>query len=70
MAEVALRNLLTMAYTIDSETLRYLIKTGQKALAGDSNDAEHDALYEIVMTLETLQPEDKKNSKRPDAKST
>ena len=59
-----------MAHIIDSEKLRDLIKTGQKALKGDSNDAEHDALYEIVMTLETLQPEDKNNSKRPDAKST
>jgi hypothetical protein len=59
-----------MAYTVDSETLRYLIKTGQKALAGDSNDAEHDALYEIVMFLETMPPEGKKKSKRPNVKGT
>jgi len=59
-----------MAYTIDSKTLRDLIKVGQKALKGDSNDAEHDALYLILMTLKTLRPKSKKISKRPDAKST
>ena len=69
MAHAALSKLPTMSYTIDSEILRDLIKTGQKALKGDSNDAEHDALYEIVVTLETLKPEGKRKSKRPDAKS-
>ena len=58
-----------MNRTIDSERLRSIIKTGRKALNGDSNDAEHDALYEIVLTLETLKPERKKKSVRPDAKS-
>ncbi len=57
-----------MAYTIDSESLRYLIKTGQKALAGDSNDAEHDALYEIVMFLDVIQPDSKRKPKRLNAK--
>ena len=55
-----------MTHFIESETLRDLIKTGQKALRGDSNDAEHDALYEIVQTLETLQPQSKKKSKPPE----
>ena len=58
-----------MADKLNSETLRDLIKTGRKALRGDSNDAEHDALYEIVTTLETIKPESKKTSKRPDAKN-
>ena len=49
-----------MSYIIDSETLRDLIKTGQKALKGDSNDAEHDALYEIVITLETIRAQEEK----------
>ena len=46
-----------------------LIKTRQKALKGDSYDDENDALYEIVTTFETLKPEDKRKSKRPEAKS-
>ena len=54
-----------MYSNIDSKTLRSLIKTGQKALNGDSNDAEHDALFEIVMILETLKPERKRKSIRP-----
>lgn len=29
----------------------------RRALAGDSNDAEHDALYEVEGTLGTLTPE-------------
>lgn len=57
-----------MAYIIDSETLRDLVKVGRKALRGDSNDAEHDALYEIVASLETLQPEGKTKTKHPDPK--
>ena len=57
-----------MAYLIAFETMRDLLKTGRKALKGDSNDAEHDALYEIVMMLETLRPEGKGKPKRPDAK--
>ena len=59
-----------MTYLIDSETLRNLIKTGRMALKGDSNDAEHDALYEIVTSLEVLQSEGKSNSKRQDATSS
>ena len=58
-----------MANTIDSETLRDLIKTGRKALRGDSNDAEHDALYEIVEILEIFLPEAEKKSEHLDAKS-
>lgn len=58
-----------MTHTIDSETLLELIKTGQKALKGDSNDAEHDALFEIVTTLETLQPAWNEKSKGADAKN-
>ena len=58
-----------MSYTIDSDRLRDLIETGRKALKGDSNDAEHDALYEIITTLETLQPEGKKEFKHPNEKS-
>jgi hypothetical protein len=58
-----------MAYTIDSATMQHLIETGKKALKGDSNDAEHDALYEIVLILETFEPERKRKSKRSDAKS-
>ena len=37
--------------------MRSLIKLGRMALSGDSNDAEHDALYEIVSILEALCPE-------------
>lgn len=62
------RNIPAMPYTIDSDRLRDLIKTGRKALKGDSNDAEHDALYEIVVTLETLRPKGNGQPKRPDAK--
>ncbi len=29
----------------------------RQALAGDSNDAEHDALYEVEATLKTLTPD-------------
>ena len=54
-----------MSYLIDSETFRDLIETGQKALKGDSNDAEHDALYEIIITLEALKPTSKRESKPP-----
>ena len=68
LKRVVLRNLQTMDYIIGSETLRDLIKAGRKALKGDSNDAEHDALYEIVTTLEVLVSEGKGKSKRPDAK--
>ena len=65
-----LRNLPTMKHIIDSETLFDLIKAGRKALRGDSNDAEHDALYEIVTTLETLYPEIEKKFKRLNEKSS
>ena len=58
-----------MSYFIDSAKLRDLIKTGQKALKGDSNDAEHDALYEIIVTLEALKPTSKRKSKPPVANS-
>lgn len=57
-----------MPYMIALEMLSELIKTGQKALKGDSNDAEHDALYEIVSTLKTLRPDGKGRSKLPAAK--
>lgn len=66
---IAFRDLPTMAHTINSDILHDLIKTGKKALRGNSNDAEHDALYEIVEMLETLHAEAQKKSKRPDAKS-
>ncbi len=59
-----------MTHVIDSETLRDLVKTGQQALKGDSNDAEHDALYKIVVSLETIKAERKRKSKQPDAKSS
>lgn len=55
-----------MTHIIESETLRDMIKTGQKALRGNSNDAEHDALYEIVQILGTLQPQSKKKSNPPE----
>ena len=58
-----------MPYFIDSVTLHDLIKTGQQALKGASNDAEHDALYEIVSALEALEPAVKKESNRAPAKS-
>lgn len=60
----------TMADIIDSETLHDLIRMGRKALKGDSNDAEHDALYEIVTTLESLHDEGKKKSNLPEANGT
>ena len=38
---------------IDQESqLRELVKEGREALDGDSNDAEHDALYSLVNYLE------------------
>ena len=43
-----------MPYLIPYKTLRYLLAVGNKALRGDSNDAEHDALYEIVEELKTI----------------
>jgi len=59
-----------MAYIIDSETLDDLISTGRKALKGNSNDAEHDALYEIVETLEMLQADANKEPNRPSVKNS
>jgi hypothetical protein len=44
-----------MSQVIPPDTLRHLLAIGQKALRGDSNDAEHDALYEIVEALKTSQ---------------
>ncbi len=41
---------------VEIETLIDIIKVGRNALRGDSNDAEHDALYEIVTTLESMLP--------------
>lgn len=58
-----------MNYLIDSQTLIELIQTGQKALSGESNDAEHDALYEIILHLESLQPEHEEVSKLSDPKT-
>ena len=55
-----------MNHTIDSKTLRCLIKTGRSALDGDSNDAEHDALYLIIEALEALTSE---HGKSPNIKS-
>ena len=43
-----------MSHVIPSTTLRHLLAIGKKALKGDSNDAEHDALYEIVEELKTI----------------
>ncbi len=37
------------------DTLRHLHTIGKKALRSDSNDAEHDALYEIVEMLGSMQ---------------
>lgn len=48
-----------MSHVIPSNTLRYLLAIGKKALRGDSNDAEHDALYEIVEELKTIQAQAK-----------
>ena len=44
-----------MSHVIPSTTLRHLLAIGKKALKGDSNDAEHDALYEIVEELKSIQ---------------
>lgn len=57
-----------MPYMIDFEILSDLVKAGRKALRGDSNDLEHDALYEIVTALESLRPEGERKSKHPHAK--
>lgn len=57
-----------MYCNIGTEMLLDLIEKGRKALLGNSNDAEHDALYEIVTSLEVLRPEDKRQSKRLDEK--
>ena len=43
-----------MSHVIPSSTLRHLLAIGKKALKGDSNDAEHDALHEIVEELKTI----------------
>lgn len=58
-----------MDYIIDSETLRYLLVTGRKALRGDSNDAEHDALYAIVEMLDKIRSESEQKLKRADQRS-
>ncbi|GDX08308.1 hypothetical protein LBMAG57_00790 [Verrucomicrobiota bacterium] len=57
-----------MSHIIHSDTLRYLLEIGMKALKGDSNDAEHDALYLIVEMLETVQAQPKGQSKRKNGK--
>ena len=49
-------------HAIDSEILCKIVKVGREALNGDSNDAEHDALYEIVSTIESLLSGDSQNS--------
>ncbi|MFO1490743.1 MAG: hypothetical protein U1F77_01945 [Kiritimatiellia bacterium] len=59
-----------MSHVIPSNTLRHLLAIGKKALRGDSNDTEHDALYEIVEELKTIQAQGKteaasKKDKRP-----
>ena len=43
-----------MNSSIETETLLGLIKIGRAALTGNSNDAEHDALFEIVTALESI----------------
>ena len=43
-----------MTYIIPAQTLNALLKIGNRALNGDSNDAEHDALYELVEALEEV----------------
>ena len=48
-----------MSHVIPSSTLRHLLAIGKKALRGDSNDAEHDALYHIVEELKTIQAQGK-----------
>ena len=48
-----------MSHVIPSTTLRHLLAIGKKALKGDSNDAEHDALYEIVEELKSIQVQGK-----------
>lgn len=51
-----------MNYIIDSKILDHLIKIGQEALDGDSNDDEHDALYTIVQELDSLESEKQTDS--------
>ena len=53
---------------IDVETLRFLVKFGQDALDGDSNDAEHDALGMIMEFLEEIQSQVKRKSKKQEKK--
>lgn len=57
-----------MNHSIDSENLAELIETGRKAMSAGSNDAEHDALYEILIHLESLKPEAGEPSKPSYAK--
>lgn len=52
-----------MPYLIPYKTLRHLIAVGNKALRGDSNDDEHDALYHIVEQLKTIQEQGKAEAK-------
>lgn len=47
------------AVFIDRDTLANLVREGETALEGQSNDAEHDALHEIVTVLrEAIGPDE------------
>jgi hypothetical protein len=58
-----------MPHVIRPNKLRDLIATGKKALRGDSNDAEHDALHLIVEGLEMIRSQAKGKSKRKSGRS-
>lgn len=51
---------------MSAKKLNDLVRIGQTALKGNSNDAEHDALYEIVIKLKELKGRGKKKSNRAD----
>ena len=55
---------MSISYRINSNKLNDLVKVGQTALKGNSNDAEHDALYEIVIKLRELKNRGKNKSNR------
>lgn len=60
---------MAISYTINSNKLNDLVKIGQTALKGNSNDAEHDALYEIVTKLRDFKNRGKKKSNRTDTQA-
>jgi hypothetical protein len=59
-----------MNHCIDAKKLRLLAKMGRSALDGDSNDAEHDALYLIVEALEAIKLESNRRAGRPSSKES